>query len=59
MQINMIKLLKLRGRELTLLVTFGSAPAFNKHLIVSVSPLEAATSKGVFPREQVFGSAPA
>lgn len=45
--------------ELTELTALGLAPAFNKHFIISVSPSEAAITKGVTPHEPVFGSAPA
>lgn len=45
--------------ELTILTTFGLAPAFNRHLVISVSPIETAISKGVAPQGPKFASAPA
>lgn len=50
---------KVKNEVLTKLVTLGSAPAFNKHLIISVNPSEAALSRGVTPCFLKFGSAPA
>lgn len=40
-------------------VTLGSAPAFNKQLMISVLPLSAAMCKGVAPPALIFTLAPA
>ena len=49
--------IKLKNEVLTKLVTLGSDPAFNKHLIISVNPSEVALSRGVTPCFFMFGSA--
>ena len=37
----------------------GSAPAFNKQVIISVLPISAAICKGVAPPALIFATAPA
>ena len=48
-----------KAGQFTLSLALGSAPDFNKQLIISVSPSQAAAIRGVFPHEPRFGSAPA